>query len=296
MQKENPMSTDEENINTASIEEMINANLGIDATELEEASSEEQPEVDELIATEIPEDHSEAMPEEAATDEAEILAEEPTLDVLEQAEAINEEFEESVEVDNLTHENDEETASSELDNAEVDIDLNQPAEATITNLPSDTDESIEADLSADEANIEAEISEISTENDISETATPEVLNEEVPDIAEGDQTEPVPGPEPMLALETEVSELENEIQEQLDQFVEQADHLKSNIRSELQRVSSDNEQLQEQVSSLAQQLSDAEEKIQGFTEVQDKQQATIHKLILIIKGIRTKISHLYDED
>jgi uncharacterized protein YigA (DUF484 family) len=85
------------------------------------------------------------------------------------------------------------------------------------------------------------------------------------------------------------------IQLQMDKLVIKSDHLKANIQSELKRVSADNEQLQQQITTLTQQLSEAEEKIQSLAEVQDRQQATIQKLIKILKGVNTKIMHLYDE-
>ncbi|SCN47118.1 hypothetical protein BAZMOX_358233_0 [methanotrophic endosymbiont of Bathymodiolus azoricus (Menez Gwen)] len=81
----------------------------------------------------------------------------------------------------------------------------------------------------------------------------------------------------------------------MDKLVIKSDHLKANIQSELKRVSADNEQLQQQITTLTQQLSEAEEKIQSLAEVQDRQQATIQKLIKILKGVNTKIMHLYDE-
>ncbi|MFK5948888.1 MAG: hypothetical protein QM500_09000 [Methylococcales bacterium] len=96
-------------------------------------------------------------------------------------------------------------------------------------------------------------------------------------------------------LENEVSELEAEIQLQMDTLVEKNDYLKANIQSELTRVTSDNEGLQQQVAKLEQQLSVAEEKIETLAEVQDRQQVTIKKLIKILKGVNTKIAHLYDE-
>jgi chromosome segregation ATPase len=278
MQKETPMSTDEENINTASIEEMINANLGIDAAELEENSPEEPTETDPVIAAEALQETSEAMPDDpAVTDEENAVSSK----ILEQTEAATAEIEDPVETNDAT-----------------DLDLNSPSSE-------DNSQAIEEDVSDITENIEQEPTPIDAEENSvelnEEQPETKILSDEITPAAEETPTEKVSRQEdsdnadPMLALESEVSELENEIQEQLDQFVEQADHLKSNIQSELQRVSSDNEKLQEQITSLVQQLSGAEEKIQGFSEVQDKQQATIHKLILIIKGIRTKISRLYEE-
>ena len=244
------MSTDEENINTASIEEMINANLSIDPAELEESSPVEPSAADELTEIEIPEEAHSKSEEVTPKEQSEIVAEDAHQETIEQAETNDNSEDQSVEEPEtiaLT-EREENTTSDEAESSPVELD--------------ETD------------SIENETSELT------ETVTQKSTRDS----------------EPMLALENEVSELENEIQEQLNQFVEQASHLKSNIQNELQRVSSDNEKLHDQVDSLVQQLSDAEGKIQGFTEVQDKQQATIHKLILIVKGIRTKISHLYDEE
>ncbi len=101
--------------------------------------------------------------------------------------------------------------------------------------------------------------------------------------------------ESIEVLENEVSELEAEIQLQMDTLVEKNDYLKANIQSELTRVTADNEGLQQQVAKLEQQLSVAEEKIATLAEVQDRQQVTIKKLIKILKGVNTKITHLYDE-
>ena len=278
MQKENPMSTDEENINTASIEEMINANLGIDPADLEESNPEEIPAADELpevselagiVSSE--EANSPEVEQVIPTEQSEIAVENADQETIEQAE-------------------EEMSIPPKLSNDEMEIDLStadhesnedQPTEEVETVTSTEHEENTPSD-EAEESPVELDDSD-SIENETSElTETP--LPESVSDA------------EPMIALENEVSELESEIQGQLDQFVEQAGNLKSNIQNELQRVSSDNEKLQEQIDNLVQQLSNAEEKIEGFTEVQDKQQATIHKLILIIKGIRTKISHLYDEE
>jgi len=92
-----------------------------------------------------------------------------------------------------------------------------------------------------------------------------------------------------------VAELEIEIQTQLGKLVEKTDSLKANLQSELNRVCEDNEQLQQQVAQLEQQLSETEEKVDDLTKVQERQQVTIKKLIRIMKGINSKITHIFDD-
>jgi HEAT repeat protein len=152
-----------------------------------------------------------------------------------------------------------------------------------------------------EIQVEAELEELNEGlgSEPVEVATAMTLPEDAKgEEASATQAESAEAPEQsgsIDSLESEVSELESEIQTQMDKLVVKADHLKANIQNEIKRVSADNEQLQQQVAELTQQLSAAEEKIRGLVEVQDRQQVTIQKLIRILKGINTKITHLYDE-
>jgi chromosome segregation ATPase len=125
----------------------------------------------------------------------------------------------------------------------------------------------EAQLSEPSDNIEPEDTDLnSASTETTEQNTP------VEELAQLESIE---------ALESEVSELESEIQLQMDKLVIKSDHLKANIQSELKRVSADNEQLQQQITTLTQQLSEAEEKIQSLAEVQDRQQVLA---LLILKS------------
>jgi len=94
------------------------------------------------------------------------------------------------------------------------------------------------------------------------------------------------------SLEIEASELESEILIEMDKLVAKADHLKDNIQSKLQDVCTENEQLQQEVSVLKEKLSTAEDKIQSLSDDQSRQQATLKKIIMILKGVNAKISHL----
>ena len=325
------MSTDEDNINTASIEEMINANLGISPGELAEAVSPETAsdnateevlksiDIDALLTDASDDDTAEPIAEtdtEESSASPEIIVKESPTDnsdaekeasTEESNEAITEESAQDMALDDLL------SSAMEKEPATADTEpaiepINEPA-AEIEELVADEQPAVEAEETASEVQ---EISEAESTESIAEenkNTDPELASEIADNTntdtseetinVEVEASEPVdnslPGAEAIQSLETEMAELDSEIQTQIDQFAIQADHLKANIQSELQRVCLDNEQLHEQIKELEQQLLSAEEKIQGFTEIQDKQQVTIHKLILIVKGIRSKISHLYDE-
>ncbi len=162
-----------------------------------------------------------------------------------------------------------EVAESDIDESENETEINSEAE------PDTVIEDAPVELSED--------SEL--DNEQAETKIP-VQTATVQNLVKIESIE---------VLENEVSELEAEIQLQMDTLVEKNDYLKANIQNELTRVTLDNEGLQQQVAKLEQQLSAAEEKIETLAEVQDRQQVTIKKLIKILKGVNTKIAHLYDE-
>jgi len=357
------MSTDEDSINTSSIEEMINANLGIDPNELAEAASSEAAieesavealteantavtdnatedvlksiDIDALLNDASDDDTAEPIAEETASEAQEIPEIKTTESIAQESE--NTASPEII-VEAPPSDNSEADTSTEEGNAEITAELSQETalddllSSAMEEEPADTEPAIEAiiepaaeieeqladdqpEIETEEATSEAQeipeeepaegisaenentppkqASEIAdnTDTDTSEETEAVTIESEAPESLE----DSLPDAEAIQSLETEVAELDSEIQTQIDQFAIQADHLKANIQGELQRVCSDNEQLHKQIKELEQQLLSAEDKIQGFTEIQDKQQVTIHKLILIVKGIRSKISHLYDE-
>lgn len=174
-----------------------------------------------------------------------------------------------------------------------EIDLDELLDAADIELDIEPEPEIQAEVEPEELNLEPEpeAADVATATDL-----PEGEGAEDTSISQVESVEESEQPDSIDSLESEVSELESEIQTQMDKLVVKADHLKANIQNEIKRVSADNEQLQQQVAELSQQLSDAEEKVQGLAEVQDRQQVTIQKLIRILKGINTKITHLYDEN
>jgi len=341
------MSTNTDN--TASIEEMINANLGIDPSEATEPLSSESPleENDVEALTEANTPVTDTTTEDVLTsinidtllnDASDDDTTDPVAEEISEVEAIKSIAEESenttkpeiiVEADtkvSIKEGHEAPPAESSQDTALDDLLSNaMEDEPEPTSTEADHEETIEPVTNIDEpaiddqpkADAEEDIQEIPVEEptkistEESKNSPPELASERVANAdidtveepkeinVETEASEPIennlPGAEAIQSLETEVAELDSEIQTQIDQFAIQADHLKANIQGELQRVCSDNELLHEQIKDLEQQLLSAEDKIQGFTEIQDKQQVTIHKLILIVKGIRSKISHLYDE-
>jgi len=286
---ETDMPNDAKNINITSIEDLVNSSLDIAAEEVLMESSatkekivaakEEAPESElaEEFNLEEPEDALDIKPElESAPDMQEELLEEPVTPVEEVIESPTESSvtsEEQVNVAEL-----EEIAEPELTD---EFDLDEPTDTL--GLESEP----EADMQG-----AAELIELSENTDPEDTDLDSIPTEATGQTTPTEELVPVDSIE---ALESEVSELESEIQLQMDKLVVKSDHLKANIQSELTRVSADNEQLQQQETTLTQQLSETEEKIQHLAEVQDRQQATIQKLIKILKGVNTKITHLYDE-
>jgi len=283
------MPNDAKNINITSIEDLVNSSLDIAAEEVLMESSatkekivaakEEAPESElaEEFNLDEPEDALDIKPElESAPDMQEELLEEPVTPVEEVIESPTESSvtsEEQVNVAEL-----EEIAEPELTD---EFDLDEPTDTL--GLESEP----EADMQG-----AAELIELSENTDPEDTDLDSIPTEATGQTTPTEELVPVDSIE---ALESEVSELESEIQLQMDKLVVKSDHLKANNQSELTRVSADNEQLQQQVTTLTQQLSETEEKIQHLAEVQDRQQATIQKLIKILKGVNTKITHLYDE-
>jgi len=278
------MPNDAKNINTTSIEDLVNSSLDIAAEEvLMESSATEgkviaaKEEVSESDLTEEfnldePEDVLDIKPElESAPDIQEELLEESVTPVEETVESPTE--------SSVTSE--EQVNVAELEEIADDFDLGEPAAVQ------DLESAPEADMQ--EA---AELIELSENTDSEDTDLDSMPTGTTDQNTLSEELVPLDSIE---VLESEVSELESEIQLQMDKLVVKSDHLKANIQSELTRVSADNEQLQQQVTTLTQQLSEAEEKIQSLAEVQDRQQATIQKLIKILKGVNTKITHLYDE-
>lgn len=278
------MPNDAKNINTTSIEDLVNSSLDIAAEEvlMESSATEEKviaakEEVSESDLTEEfnldePEDALDIKPElESAPDIQEELLEEPVTPVEETVESPTE--------SSVTSE--EQVNVAELEEIADDFDLGEPAAVQ------DLESAPEADMQ--EA---AELIELSENTNPEDTDLDSMPTETTDQNTPSEELVPLDSIE---VLESEVSELESEIQLQMDKLVVKSDHLKANIQSELTRVSADNEQLQQQVTTLTQQLSEAEEKIQSLAEVQDRQQATIQKLIKILKGVNTKITHLYDE-
>lgn len=233
----------EKNINTASIEELVNSSLDLAAEEvLKKTSPAVEDEPDQEILTE------EAPATEVQTE----------FDV-----ASEEEIEEAPEPKEISESKHSKT--SDLDEL---LDMSEMESELVFN----------PDMQAEEKASETEADFPEAEN----TTQSRPIDELIP-------------LESIETLENEVSQLETEIQIQMDKLVVKSDHLKANIQSELKRVCANNEQLQQQVTELTQQLSDAEEKIQALAEVQNRQQITIQKLISILKGINVKITHLYDE-
>ncbi len=278
------MPNDAKNINTTSIEDLVNSSLDIAAEEvlMESSATEEKviaakEEVSESDLTEEfnldePEDALDIKPVlESAPDIQEELLEEPVTPVEETVESPTE--------SSVTSE--EQVNVAELEEIADDFDLGEPAAVQ------DLESAPEADIQ--EA---AELIELSENTNLEDTDLDSMPTETTDHNTPPEELVPLDSIE---VLESEVSELESEIQLQMDKLVVKSDHLKANIQSELTRVSADNEQLQQQVITLTQQLSEAEEKIQSLAEVQDRQQATIQKLIKILKGVNTKITHLYDE-
>jgi len=281
---ETDMPNDAKNINTTSIEDLVNSSLDIAAEEvlMESSATEEKviaakEEVSESDLTEEfnldePEDALDIKPVlESAPDIQEELLEEPVTPVEETVESPTE--------SSVTSE--EQVNVAELEEIADDFDLGEPAAVQ------DLESAPEADIQ--EA---AELIELSENTNLEDTDLDSMPTETTDHNTPPEELVPLDSIE---VLESEVSELESEIQLQMDKLVVKSDHLKANIQSELTRVSADNEQLQQQVITLTQQLSEAEEKIQSLAEVQDRQQATIQKLIKILKGVNTKITHLYDE-
>ncbi|MDF1584294.1 MAG: hypothetical protein P1P78_13420 [Methyloprofundus sp.] len=259
------MPNDAKNINTTSIEDLVNSSLDIAAEEMLKESSSTKNDIKQPDKADI-----EALTEEELTMEPQTEVSMLSKETLKATEHIATEPEEMPE----------------------EFDLDEPLDLSVIESETELETASEPDIQAT-----VELAELSEQLAIADTdlvAKPiESDPLEITDPSEA--IEALVQPESIDALENEVSELEAEIQTQMDKLVVKADHLKANIQSELKRVSADNEQLQQQVSDLVQQLSDAEEKIQSLAEVQDRQQATIQKLIKILKGVNTKITHLYDE-
>ncbi|MCF7970897.1 MAG: hypothetical protein K9L22_06995 [Methylococcaceae bacterium] len=251
------MSNEAKNINITSIEDLVNSSLDIAAEEMLKEFSSTRANIKKADQSD-----REALAEKKPTIKPQTelsAAAEKTINTKEniatEQEEMPEEFDLDAPLDRLDME-----LEPEAETEDTEAVLSQHLEPEDTNLAS---EQLETDLLA-------------------------TINQNTP-IEELVQFESIE------ALETEVSELEAEIQLQMDKLVIKSEHLKANIQNELKRVSVDNEQLQKQVATLTQQLSEAEEKIQSLAEVQDRQQATIQKLIKILKGVNTKITHLYDE-
>ena len=275
------MPNDAKNINTTSIEDLVNSSLDIAAEEvlMESSATEEK-----VVAT------KEEAPESELAEEFNLDEPEDALDIkpeLESAPDIQEELlEEPVTPEEETVESP--TESSVTSEEQVNVaELEEVSDNFDLTAVQDLESAPEADMQ--EA---AELIELSENTDPGDTNLDSMPTETTDQNTPAEELVPVDSIE---ALESEVSELESEIQLQMDKLVVKSDHLKANIQSELTRVSADNEQLQQQVTTLTQQLSAAEEKIQSLAEVQDRQQATIQKLIKILKGVNTKITHLYNE-
>ncbi len=266
------MPNDAKNINTTSIEDLVNSSLDIAAEEvlMESSASEEK-----VVAA------KEEAPESELAEEFNLDEPEDALDIKPELESAPDIQEELLEEPVTPVTSEEQVNVAELEEIADDFDLGEPAAVQ------DLESAPEADMQ--EA---AELIELSGNTDPGDTDLDSMPTETTDQNTPTEELVPVDSIE---ALESEVSELESEIQLQMDKLVVKSDHLKANIQSELTRVSADNEQLQQQVTTLTQQLSKAEEKIQSLAEVQDRQQATIQKLIKILKGVNTKITHLYDE-
>jgi len=182
---------------------------------------------------------------------------------------------------------------------ELDLDMVKGDEDIEAQIEPDSELEDKIDSVLDEATELEEVVEAESLDKLgSEAIDDEAVDTEIDvmpteEVAETDQGDSVPV-ESIEALENEVSELETEIQTQMDSLVVKADHLKNSIQSEIQRVSDKNEELQIQVTQLEKQLLESEGKVEALVEVQDRQQETIKKLIRILKGVNTKITHLYD--
>jgi len=182
---------------------------------------------------------------------------------------------------------------------ELDLDMVKGDEDIDVQIEPDSELEDKIDSVLDEATELEEVVEAESLDKLgSEAIDDEAVDTEIDvmpteEVAETDQGDSVPV-ESIEALENEVSELETEIQTQMDSLVVKADHLKNSIQSEIQRVSDKNEELQIQVTQLEKQLLESEGKVEALVEVQDRQQETIKKLIRILKGVNTKITHLYD--
>jgi len=220
--------------------------------------------------------------EELVNSSLDIAAEE----VLEGADTAVDSELEAIEDDGLA-----EPEELDLDTVKGDEDIEAQIEAD-SELEDKIDSVLDEALDIDEE-LEAESPEQSGLDTIDDEAVDTEVDMHTEEVAETEMGGSVPV-ESIEALENEVSELETEIQTQMDSLVVKADHLKNSIQSEIQRVSDKNEELQIQVTQLEKQLSESEGKVEALVEVQDRQQETIKKLIRILKGVNTKITHLYD--
>jgi len=278
------MPNDAKNINMTSIEDLVNSSLDIAAEEVlmgsSAAAENMAAELEEMPGPELADEFDLGEPTDALDTEPEVEPDMPEETLAESItpveEAIEPQTESSIDSEEPVNVAErEETAESKLAD-KLDLDDSENASEPEPDL--NTQEAELAELNENIEPEDTELDSISTETTDQSTPTEEL-------VQFGS----------IEALESEVSELESEIQLQMDKLVVKSDHLKANIQSELKRVSADNEQLQQQVTHLTQQLSEAKEKIQSLAEVQDRQQATIQKLIKILKGVNTKITHLYDE-
>ncbi len=193
----------------------------------------------------------------------------------------------------------EDLVNSSLDLAAESINADTPPEVNEADTPIAAEELNEFNSPKDskiEAVTQIKAREEQESSQIDEPETTEPLNTDdvTPEIPEPESipTETSSPKSSIESLEIEASELESEILIEMDKLVAKADHLKDNIQSKLKEVCNENEQLQQEVEVLKEKLSAAEDKIQSLSDDQLRQQATLKKIIMILKGVNAKIAHL----
>jgi len=237
------------------------------------------------------------------------------------AESVNADTHSEVESTPIAHETDDVEAlvqTEELNilkninskkNSEIEtaIEIEESSEKIIPDSDpvSQTDKSLNADNQEQKQDqtMDIDTNIASAENELPQIDKPEINDESNKSLNMSDASTESPKSEPaqqepsspnisIESLEIEASELESEILIEMDKLVAKADHLKDNIQSELKRVCTENEQLQQEVDALKEKLNAAEGKIQSLSDDQSRQQATLKKIIMILKGVNAKISHL----
>jgi len=259
-------SSKKQSIAEASIEELVNSSLDLAA---ESVNADTHSEVESTpIVNEI-------------DDDVEALVQAEELDMLDN---INTKKNLGIEASTKIEESNEKIMPKSAPVSQTDKSLNTDSQEQTQTTDIDTNT-----VSAKNELPQIDKSKINDESDkslnMSDASTELSASEPTPQAPSSSKTS-------IESLEIEASELESEILTEMDKLVAKADHLKENIQSELKRVCTENEQLQQEVDTLKEQLSAAEDKIQSLSDDQSRQQATLKKIIMILKGVNAKISHL----